>query len=360
MQFEQAKRTIGFVSGLLTCLGIFYIASASSYWSAVHYPNSLPFWIKQSIFAVLAIVLFKVVQLIKLDYRTVVFLYFAGLLVALTVWLPGLGVVRNGARGWITLAGFYFQPAELTKVTTLLFLSHLLSFKTPLIKQLIVLGIPSTLFMLQPDFGSTFLLVATYCALLFVTGLSMRLILLGIVSAVLGLVALIATAPYRLKRITAFLDPWEDPLGAGFQAIQSLLAIGPAGFTGWGFGNSRQKLLYLPEPQNDFIFSLIIEESGWLMAACICFCYVLWGRSAYTLASYHLQTVYGIQIAALALLLLIQTSVNLGVVTGLLPVTGVTLPFISYGGSSLVSCWVVTGLIIAIYKQGREAEEWKN
>lgn len=360
MPYERAKWTLLVVSILLTVAGIAFIASASSYWSAVHYPTSTPFWIKQSLFAVLAFGVFTLVRRFKFQGNVLTVFYIVGILAALTVWVPGLGIVRNGARGWITLGGFYFQPAELTKVSTLLFLSQVRYKTNSLVYPLLVVLLPSALFMLQPDFGSTFLLVGTTGIVLFLTGLSWRMIAAVIGLGMISLIGLIASAPYRLARITSFLDPWKDPLGTGFQSIQSQLAIGPAGILGWGSGQSRQKLLFLPEPQNDFIFALIIEENGWLMALVLCAAYVTWGLCCFQLASFYSFTVQGIQIAALGSLMMIQTGVNLGVVTGLLPVTGVTLPFISYGGSSLMSSWILCGIILSLYHHGREAEEWKN
>ena len=274
MPFERAKWTLFVVSILLTVAGVAFISSASSYWSAVHYPTSTPFWIKQSLFAVLAFGAFIVVRRFKFQGNVLTIFYIVGILAALTVWVPGLGIVRNGASGWISLGGFYFQPAELTKVSTLLYLSQVRYKTNSLVLPLLVVFLPSALFMLQPDFGSTFLLVGTNGIVLFLTGLSWRMIAAVITVGVISLIGLIASAPYRLARITSLLDPWKDPLGTGFQSIQSQLTIGPAGLLGWGSGHSRQKLLFLPEPQNDFIFALIIEENGWLMAFILCAAYV--------------------------------------------------------------------------------------
>lgn len=241
MPYERAKWTLLVVSLLLS---VAFIDSASSYWSwsVVHYPTSTPFWIKQSLFAVLAFGVFTLVKRFKFQGNVLTVFYIVGIVAALTVWVPGLGIVRNVARGWITLGGFYFQPAELTKVSTLLFLSQVRYKTKPLVYPLLVVLLPSALFMLQPDFGSTFLLVGTSGIVLFLTGLSWRMIAIVIGIGMISLVGLIASAP-RLARTTSFLDPWKDPLGTGFQSIQSQLAIGPAGILGWGTGQSRQKLL---------------------------------------------------------------------------------------------------------------------
>lgn len=360
MPEQLNQRLIQLTSSILTICGIVYIASASSYWSAVHYPNSIPFWIKQLVFAVIGYLLFLLIsRKVRIPSHLLIWLYAFGIIVLLTVWIPGLGVVRNGARGWISLMGFYFQPAELAKITTLLFVAQLIHLKKHFFIQLFVVIVPCIFLMLQPDFGSTFLLLAAFCCVLFIGGIRLSVLFFSFAAGAVGLAVMIISAPYRLKRITAYLDPWEDPLGAGFQAIQSLLAIGPAGWTGWGIGESRQKLLYLPEPQNDFIFALIVEESGFLMGLLICLVYITWGIAGFTLAIRIQDSLQGFIIIALCSLILIQAFVNLGVVSGLLPVTGVTLPFISYGGSSLLICWIISGLILAFYRQGKETEEWK-
>lgn len=171
MLYEQAKTTLFFISGMLTTLGIFYIASASSYWSADHYPSSLPFWVKQCVFACIAVFVVFSVRRVRLTKNLITIFYGLGILVALTVWIPGLGIVRNGARVWVTLGGFYFQPAEFTKITTLLYTSALIFKKTSHWKIGLVILLPCALFMMQPDFGSTFLVVATCSALLFLSGI---------------------------------------------------------------------------------------------------------------------------------------------------------------------------------------------
>lgn len=186
MLYEQAKTTLFCISGMLTTLGIIYIASASSYWSAVHYPSSLPFWVKQCVFACIAVFVVFSVRRVRLTKNLITILYRLGILVALIVWIPGLGIIRNGARVWVTLGGFYFQPAEFTKITTLLYTSALIYKKTSHWKIGVVILLPCALFMIQPDFGSTFLVVATCSALLFLSGISIRLILSGVVWGVCG------------------------------------------------------------------------------------------------------------------------------------------------------------------------------
>src|SRR5690606_30971363 len=156
-------------------------------------------------------------------------------------------------------------------------------------------------------------------------------------------VALIAAAPYRLERIKSYIDPWNDPLGAGFQGIQSLFAIAPGGLFGHGYGNSRQKYLYLPEPQNDFIFSIIAEETGFIGATFVLFLFSVLLVAGCGIAIRTASRAEFLIVAGMGAMIIFQTFLNVGVVTGLLPVTGVTLPFISYGGSSLMTTWMAVG-----------------
>jgi cell division protein FtsW len=215
---------------------------------------------------------------------------------------------------------------------------------------LLICLIPAGIILVQPDFGSAFLLIVGGFSLLFIAGFPIRFFL-GIGSiGILALVGLIVSAPYRLKRISAFLDPWEDALNSGFQGIQSLLAIGPSGLFGHGFGQSRQKFLYLPEPQNDFIFSIIVEEMGFFGAVILISLFIIFLFTGYRLAILAPTKVGFYAIAGLQSMIGFQIFLNIGVVIGLFPVTGVTLPFISYGGSSLLSTWLIVGLILRFSK----------
>mgnify|MGYP001624474702 CR=1 FL=1 len=204
------------------------------------------------------------------------------------------------------------------------------------------------LIMLQPDFGTGMILVMTTIGLLFVSGVPFKFFLKIGVAGLIGIVGLIIAAPYRLKRILSFLNPWSDPLGSGFQIIQSLYAIGPGGLLGFGLGNSRQKHFYLPEPQTDFIFSIISEEFGFLgVLIVVSFFFFIFYRSIKI--SLNSNDLFAKFLSfGLAIGILIQATLNLAVVIGLIPVTGVTLPFFSYGGSSLLTSMISIGMILGI------------
>ncbi len=329
-----------------------FIYSASAYWSSVRYEGQTPFYIKQVIYFVLALLVFLVISKSKgfVQDKWWLLLYIVTILLLIAVLIPGIGIWRNGSRSWIGIGPFTFQPAELVKISTLVYLSIILAKwkrgeRIIQLRHFIILLLPVALIMLQPDFGSAFILIVTAFLLLFIANYPMKFYAICIMAGIGGLTALIISAPYRLKRINAFLDPWEDPLGSGFQAVQSLLAIGPAGIFGHGFLKSRQKYLYLPEPQNDFIFSIILEEMGFIggiILVCIFACFLY---SGYKLAASALYVKHFYIICALTSMIAVQAALNIGVVIGLLPVTGVTLPFISYGGTSLMILWLTVGII---------------
>ena len=357
---HQYKRLFVFCACMLSVVGIIFVYSASTYWSSVHYEGQTPFYLKQFIYFILACVVFVIVaKWPAITEKQALLLYVFSLILLVLVLIPGIGIWRNGSRSWIGLGPLTLQPAELVKITTLLYLSvRLAKAKTyervVKLEHFIILFIPATLIMLQPDFGSVFILVVTAFVLLFIAKYPIRLYVLIILIGAAGLVFLIISAPYRLKRIEAFLNPWADALGSGFQAVQSLLAIGPAGLFGHGFLQSRQKYLYLPEPQNDFIFSIILEEMGFVGGIVVLVLFALFLYSGYALAirAYSLEQFY--IISALTSMIAIQACLNIGVVIGLLPVTGVTLPFISYGGTSLLVIWLTVALIINVANSGKE------
>ncbi|SOB92415.1 cell division protein FtsW [Ureibacillus xyleni] len=338
---------------LLSLMGILFIYSAGTYWSSIHYEGQMPFYLKQLIYLILAIAVFITIANMPTFTmeKTWITLYVFSLILLVLVLVPGIGLVRNGSQSWIGLGPLTIQPAELAKITTLMYLSFLLGKvrneeRVVQVKHFLIIILPCALIMLQPDFGSVFILVVSAFILLFIARYPIKLYVGFIVIGVIGLIALIASAPYRLKRIEAFINPWADPLGSGFQAVQSLLAIGPAGLLGHGFQESRQKFLYLPEPQNDFIFSIILEEIGFLGGCVVLVLFGLFIYSGCGLALQSLKSSDFYAISALVGMVGFQACLNIGVVIGLIPVTGVTLPFISYGGTSLMIIWFVVAIVV--------------
>lgn len=350
-----------FFSVILICFfGLVMIFSSSYVWAEYKFDDSFKFVKNQALFFVIGLIVLYVV--IKIDYvfyfRYSKFLFLLTFLLLVLVLIPGVGSVRNGSRSWFGIGSFGIQPSEFMKLSLIIFTSKYLSvkekdikfFKRGLLPILSLLLLVFGLIMLQPDFGTGFIIMVTVVSMLFVGGANfMFFVKLGVLG-LLGIGGLVIAAPYRLVRVLSFLNPWKDPLGSGFQIIQSLYAIGPGGLFGYGFLNSRQKHFYLPEPQTDFIFAIISEEFGFVGILIVSFLFLVIivrgfsiSRACNDLFSKYLS--FGIIFG-----LSFQTILNLMVVTGLIPVTGVTLPFISYGGSSLLITLISMGILLNISK----------
>ncbi len=343
----------------LIIIGLVMIYSSSYIWADYKFGNSLKYVEQQFIFACLGFIL--IYMLLKMDtnffYKNAKLFLIIGLILLGLVIIPGIGVVRNGSRSWFGIGSFGIQPSEAMKLAIIIYISKYLSNKKNIEKiksimpALIMTLLSFFLIMLQPDFGTGVILVMSVVFLLFVAGLDIKYFYyLGIIGAI-GAVALILIAPYRLDRITSFLNPWKDPLGTGFQIIQSLYAIGPGGLFGFGFLGSRQKHFYLPEPQTDFIFSIICEEFGIFGALVVLSLFVIMIYSIIKLALKQENLFKKYVIFGLGFQIIFQTIMNLSVVIGLIPVTGVTLPFISYGGSSLLITMTSIGIILNLSKK---------
>lgn len=277
------------------------------------------------------------------------------------VLIPGVGVSRGGASSWLGIGAFSIQPSEFMKIAMIIFLAKYLSENQKRITSFIRGMLPSLLFvimafgiiMLQPDLGTGVVLVATCVVMIYTTGAKISHFAgLGLVGLA-GLAGLVLSAPYRMDRITSFLNPWADPQDTGFQIIQSLFAIGPGGLLGFGIGHSRQKFQYLPEPQTDFIFSIISEELGFIGAVMVLllFFLLLWRGVRIALAAPDL---FGSLLAVGVIgMVMIQVMINIAVVSGLMPVTGITLPFLSYGGSSLTLTLVSIGILLNVSRYSK-------
>lgn len=334
------------------------IYSSSYIWAEYKYNDPYKYLKNQTLFFGIGIVLMIIVS--KIDYRKYFHYSNKILLTCVTllilVLIPGVGTVRNGSRSWFGIGSFGIQPSEFAKLGLIIFTSKYLSNNPNSMKDLKrgvlpILLITLSIFgviMLQPDFGTGTILVMTIIGLLFVAGLDVKIFLKFGVIGVIGVAALILIAPYRLKRILSFLDPWSDPLGSGFQIIQSLYSIGPGGLFGLGFGNSIQKHFYLPEPQTDFIFSIISEEFGFMGIIILSFLFITIFYNCLKI-SMKCDNLFGKYLSfGITFGLIFQSVLNLSVVVGLIPVTGVTLPFLSYGGSSLLITMVSIGIILNI------------
>jgi len=343
---------------IISLFGLLMIYSSSYVWAEYKFNDPYKFVRTQSIFLIIGYILMFLIS--KFDYNKYLdksnLIFGCCFLLLILVLIPGIGTVRNGSRSWFGIGGFGIQPSEFTKLALIIFTSKYLTNNEKVLKNikngvlpiLLILMLVFGLIMLQPDFGTGVIIVMTIIVLLFVSGVPMGFFIKVGILGLLGVVALIIAAPYRMKRIVSFLNPWSDPLGSGFQIIQSLYAIGPSGLLGKGLGNSIQKHFYLPEPQTDFIFAIISEELGILGIIIVASLFILIIYRGFKIAI-NCNDKFGKYIAfGITFGLSFQTLLNLMVVVGLIPVTGVTLPFLSYGGSSLLITLCSIGILLNI------------
>lgn len=346
---------------IIILFGIIMIYSASSIWAEFKFNDAYKFVKAQSLFFLIGLILMFILS--KIDYniyfKKANIILFGCLILLILVLIPGIGTIRNGSRSWFGVGGFGIQPSEFAKIGLIIYVAKYLTnnkknmknIKNGVLPILSVILVFFILIMLEPDFGTAMVIVLTLVVLIFTSGVKLSFFVkIGIVG-LLGIVGLIIIAPYRMARIVSFLNPWTDPLGSGFQIIQSLYAIGPGGLLGQGFLNSRQKHFYLPEPQTDFIFSIISEEFGFLGVLIVTsiFFFIFYRSLKISLNTNNL---FGKYLAfGLSFGIIIQGLLNLMVVVGVIPVTGVTLPFLSYGGSSLLVSMASIGIILNISRK---------
>jgi cell division protein FtsW len=347
----------------LVSLGVVMVYSASAIVAADRFRDPYFFLKKQVFWAALGMGCLWAAMTVhyRALERLVLPLLLLSLLLLVLVLVPPLSQEINGTRRWLRWGPVSFQPAELAKFALVVYLaafftrrSHVIErFWLGVVPPLLVAGAMAGLVLLQPDLGSSLTLLALTLCLLFLAGGRLGQMALVAASA-MPLVALaVWMAPYRLQRVLTFLDPWADPRGSGFQMIQSYLALGSGGLLGRGLGESTQKLFYLPEPHTDFIFAVLGEELGLLGAALVIglFGVLIWRGVRIGLGA---PDPFGAFLAlGLTALLACQTLVNLGVVTGVLPTKGLPLPFISFGGSSLLMAMTSVGVLLNVSQHAR-------
>ena len=344
---------LGAVLALLA-LGLVMVYSASAVTALEKTGNG--FYFLQRQLAAAGVGLLAMATALKLGYRRLARLAYPLLLLTLVLLLavlvPGVGTLVGGARRWIRFPGVSIQPAEIAKLTWVIYLSYSLakkrdkvaSFSVGFLPHLLLGGVLVALCMAQPDFGSAVELLV----LLFAAGTKLSYLVGSVLLALPMAYSAVAHSPYRLKRITAFLDPWAHRHDVGYQVAQSLISVGSGGFWGLGLGESRQKLFFLPEAHTDFIFSIIGEELGLFGAAATVLLYavIVWrGTRAALRASETFGTYLGLGLTAL---LGVQAVVNMSVAMGMLPTKGLTLPFVSYGGCSLVVSMTAAGALLSL------------
>ena len=350
---------------VLVSISLLMVYSTTGILAQEKYGDPFLFIKRQSAAAVIGIICMYFVSKVsinKLRSLSPLFFLISMLLLAITL-LPGVGEVSGGANRWIRIAGVRFQPSEFAKVLFIIYMAgffgrhekKLSSFAYGVLKPGILVGLFSLLLLLQPDFGSVVVIGSITLAMVAVTGIRIKYLLLSFSLFLLAGASLIITSPYRLQRVLGFMEPWKDASGKGYQLIQSLIAIGSGKLDGVGLGASQQKLFFLPAAHTDFIFSVIGEELGFV--GCILtislFLVILW-RGGVLAARYVGDSFAFSLTVGLTLLIVLPATLNLGVATGLLPTKGMVLPLVGYGGSSLLACLIVIGLLLALSRNYNE------
>jgi cell division protein FtsW len=355
------QRTLLFVTVvLLLSIGVVMIYSTSAFFAQDTFNDSYYFLKRQALWIGLGLAAFACA--VNIDYHTLrtrsLALLFTSIALLALVFIPGIGRTAGGASRWIRLGYFSFQPSEMAKFSLVLYMADVMARKQrqieqfwrglalPLVLSFLILG----LVIMQPDLGTTVLMALIVVIMLFVAGVRLRLLLPLALAALPAIYALVLGSDYRRKRIIAFLNPWADPEGTGFQIIQSFLALGSGGLAGMGLAQSRQKFYYLPAAHTDFIFSIIGEELGFIGAGVIVTLFLILLILGMTICR-KAPDFYGHLLAlGIVSVISLQAIINIAVVTGTLPTKGLPLPFISFGGSSMIVNLFAVGVLMNIGK----------
>ncbi len=363
-EFKQTKTERGpmdlpFALLTLLILGIGIVMMFSASYASAYYTfqgNSVHFFARQSLFALIGIIAMIVIS--YYDYRKLnkwaIWLLLVSIVLLILVLIIGTEV--KGARRWINIGEFGFQPSEIAKIAVVLCFSTMIcmfkermkTFKYGIVPFGLILMVIAVLMIPQPHFSGTILIIATGAALMFVGGVHLGWF--AGIAAFGGAVGwfLMTNTAHSSSRISIWLDPFSDPQDKGFQIVQSLLAIGSGGPMGLGLGKSRQKFLYLPEQQNDYVFAIVCEELGMLGACVVLFLFMLLIIRGYWIALHARDKFGSLIVTGITTLLAIQTFLNVAVVTNLIPSTGIPLPFFSYGGTSLMIQLAEMGIVLSV------------
>ena len=359
--YQEGKLDISFLSFvlLLLAVGLVMLFSSSYAYGLAQYGNSYHFIIRQAIFAVVGVLL--MLFLSRIDARvyrkfSLVIYVISVLMLILVLALPPLQEGMEHKR-WLVIGSFSFQPSEIAKFAVILLFSHLIAKFGKKMEKLKYVGILMLLLILvcglvvvETHLSATILILTIGVVLMIVGGMAIKYIVAGGVSLVVGVVLVVVTGlvEYASSRFTYWLDPWADATGAGYQTIQSLLAIGSGGLWGRGIGQSRQKYSWLPEPHNDFIFAVVCEELGLIgaIAIVLLFCFLIW--RGFKIAMTSPDRYRSLMAVGLTFQVALQAALNIMVVTNTIPNTGISLPFFSYGGTALVILLCEMGIVLSI------------
>lgn len=343
---------------LLLAIGVVMVYSSSSIVALKRYNDGYFFLKRQLLFASVGV--FVMLAVSRIDYRVYQKLAYPLLGISLIslvlVLIPHVGVDIAGTRRWFRVGGFTFQPSEFMKVAMVIYMAHSLSkkgekvkaFSVGIVPHMMVLGFTLLLILMQPDFGTSIAIAAVVFIMLFTAGARLTHLISLVLLSLPAIYMLVFRVPYRRRRIMAFLNPWDDPQNVGFQIIQSFLAFGSGGLFGVGLGDGRQKMFYLPESFTDFIFSTIAEETGLIGILIIMALFVTFIIRGLQM-SLRMKDPFGRYLAlGLTSVIGLQAFINMAVVMGLLPNKGLPLPFISYGGSSIMTTLIGVGILLNI------------
>lgn len=333
------------------------VFSSSAVTSNIRYGDAYYFFKKQLIWAVIG--LFVMIFAMKLNFtrlRSLAVPLMVIAFISLLLVITPLGVEVKGSSRWLGLGPLRFSPSELTKLAIVLFmakslennLDHIDSFKNGILPYLLILAAVCGLIMAQPDLGTSVAIAGTVFFMLMVAGAKSSHLIGLMMGGIAAVSAAIYFASYRMERFVAFLNPWKYASDEGFQTIQSLYALGSGGLFGMGLGRSRQKFFYLPEQHTDFIFAIMGEELGFIGVSVVVMLFLLFAWRGFKIAMNAPDNFSSILAAGLTIMVILQAIINIGVVSGALPVTGITLPFISYGGTSLLFSMTAVGLLLNI------------
>jgi cell division protein FtsW len=355
----------------LLAIGFVAISSASVEYAEAQYGNAFHLSTRHLVYLVLALAGGAVVSMLPVSFwfNTGWVWLFLGLAMLVLVLIPGLGREVNGSRRWLSVAGFTLQASEFAKLFLIVYLAGYLQRRElqvrsewqGFIKPMAVVFAITLLLLVEPDFGATVVTVGTAFGMMFLAGVRIGQFMLVVLAAVAALAVLLVAEPYRLERLIAYTDPWADPYASGYQLTQSLIAYGRGEWFGVGLGNSVQKLSYLPEAHTDFVLAIWAEEMGLMGSVLVIGLYlglvyrILWQARE----SGRAGDLFGAHICnGIALVFAAQAFINIGVSTGLLPTKGLTLPLISYGGSSLIVCCAMLALVLRIdFERGRDKKQ---
>lgn len=342
----------------LVFFGVVMVYEASSISALVDFGDKYYFLKEQLKWAVLGLGMMFAASFFDYHryYKLAVPILLITIALLVLVFIPGLGVKALGAHRWINLRFFVLQPSELTKIAVVIYLSAWLSYKEHgrFYAFLILTGILVGLVIMEPDLGTAFIIIAICIMVYFISGAPIKHFLVLLPASIAGIFTLAISAPYRFQRLTTYLNPSSDPLGASYHIRQILIALGSGGLTGVGLGKSRQKFSYLPEATTDSIFAIIAEELGFIGGAVLILVFFLLIYRGFKISQKAPDSFGRLLGSGITCWIAIQTLVNLAAMVSLLPLTGIPLPFISYGGSSLVVMMAACGILLNIEREGRK------